>query len=576
MSGAPLTINVKQASSGGCSATTFTGVSPNQSATIVTPDGTVTSSGVGSYKVTGLSGGQPVTVNISDASGHNKCVEVEASSGGAFAQAYAPFLNVANSTYQPTLLEQARAGGYMYGVTIPSNYTEPAIMSYQVASCTLAQYLKANNVCDASTTAVQTEPIETNQLSVVKNGSSELFSSTNPPQGFVPGELHSLSVKLYPALDSTPTSLSAPSLYTNTNLGLVYDIASTPTQEATYASLSNGSATDTMLAAPDLSINVGLQGADVTRAMSLQPPLNEAILQDTLYGPIQAKNDGSCPTALDAYSSAPTQNPQMMQGTNALADNTALLHFHNTQKDIFTTAVTPLGSKYGCYAWQASVTPPTGQTADFAAMLFKPEVFDYAAPAVVTPPPPPPALPTPSVTSLTPEYGPVAGGTTVTITGSNLNGASAVDFGSDPSTIVSDTSSQIVVTDPAHTAGPVSVTVHAAYGDVIAGNFTYIPPAPIKPVIPPAKRVVAPPTRKAVTHPANQVVTPPVVQKAPAPVKTITPASISHPVKHGISIVTGTGNPVRRDSVPPVVPVALVGTGLLLAGIARRTQKAAR
>ena len=246
----------------------------------------------------------------------------------------------------------------------------------------------------------------------------------------------------------------------------------------------------------------------------------------------------------------------------------ALLHFHNIQEDIFTTAGVSLGTKYGCYAWQPSVTAPTGATANFVPMSFPLESFDYASPTVVTPPPPP-ALPTPSVTSLTPEYGPVAGGTTVTITGSNLNGASAVDFGSEPSTIVSDTSSQIVVTDPAHTSGPVSVTVHAADGDVTAGNFTYIP-APVNPVTPPVKKTVTPPVKQVVTPPAK------VVQKTPAPVKVVAPVSVEHPVKHGISIVTGTGTPIRRDAVPPVVPVALVGTGLLLAGIARKTQKAAR
>ncbi len=40
----------------------------------------------------------------------------------------------------------------------------------------------------------------------------------------------------------------------------------------------------------------------------------------------------------------------------------------------------------------------------------------------------------PTVTSISPTAGPLAGGTTVTVTGTNLTGATAVDFGSTPAT----------------------------------------------------------------------------------------------------------------------------------------------
>jgi len=562
-SSSPVNISVMKATTGGCSSDTFVGVSPNQSATIDAPAGsTVTSSGVGTYTVSNLPNGQnTIGVSISDSSGSNKCVSVTASTHIGTSTVYAPFLDVAQSTYPPVLREFARSNEYEYGVSIPSNYTEPVLMSYQLTSCTLAQYIQANDVCNASSTALQTKPIETTQLSTLKNGSGVFFSSTT--QGFVPGELHSLSVTLYPKLASTQASLQAPPVYSNNNAGLVYDGGSvSPTTEETYAAVSNGSATDTILAAPEISLNVIISAADVTRNISLQPS-DQATLKDTLYGPVPATN-GSCPSSLSAYSSAPAQNPSLLQGGQSLSDNLLTLHFVSTQKDIVTTASVPLGTKYGCYAWQASAA--TGSDPYVASMSFPLESFNYAAPVVVTPPPAPPL---PSVISLTPEYGPVTGGTTVTITGSNLNGASAVDFGSQAATIVSDNSSQLVVTDPAHAAGPVSVTVHAADGDVIAGNFTYIP-VPSPPVTP-VKKVVTPQVPKIVTPPAKKI-----VQQSPAPVKAIAPVSINHPVKHGISIVTGTGSPVRSDSVPPIVPVSLIGTGLLLAGIARKTQKAAR
>ena len=64
-----------------------------------------------------------------------------------------------------------------------------------------------------------------------------------------------------------------------------------------------------------------------------------------------------------------------------------------------------------------------------------------------------------------PRSAPVAGSTPVTITGTGLAGATAVDFGANPATIVSDTDSQIVVLSPAASGGnpgPVNVTVTTA------------------------------------------------------------------------------------------------------------------
>ena len=61
---------------------------------------------------------------------------------------------------------------------------------------------------------------------------------------------------------------------------------------------------------------------------------------------------------------------------------------------------------------------------------------------------------TPTVTTISPA-GPATGGTTVTITGTSLLNATAVDFGTTPATIVSDTATQIVVTAPANPAGNV-------------------------------------------------------------------------------------------------------------------------
>ena len=61
-------------------------------------------------------------------------------------------------------------------------------------------------------------------------------------------------------------------------------------------------------------------------------------------------------------------------------------------------------------------------------------------------------LPLPTITLLNPTSGPMAGGTSVTITGTHLAGASAVTFGGLPGTITADSATQITATSPAYTA----------------------------------------------------------------------------------------------------------------------------
>jgi hypothetical protein len=83
----------------------------------------------------------------------------------------------------------------------------------------------------------------------------------------------------------------------------------------------------------------------------------------------------------------------------------------------------------------------------------------------------------PTVTKVAPSSGPVAGGTTVTITGTGLTGVTGVKFGTNPATnvtVVSDTS--ITAVSPAGTAGVSDVTVSAPSGTsnpVATDHFTY-------------------------------------------------------------------------------------------------------
>jgi hypothetical protein len=73
------------------------------------------------------------------------------------------------------------------------------------------------------------------------------------------------------------------------------------------------------------------------------------------------------------------------------------------------------------------------------------------------PPPPPPP---PAIATISPVSGPDAGGTAVTITGTDLNGVDSVTFGGSAGTGITLTgSTQIVVTTPSGTAGPADVVL---------------------------------------------------------------------------------------------------------------------
>ncbi len=106
----------------------------------------------------------------------------------------------------------------------------------------------------------------------------------------------------------------------------------------------------------------------------------------------------------------------------------------------------------------------------------------------------------PTVTRVSPSSGPAGGGTSVTITGTNLAGASAVSFGTTAaSSFTVDTATQITATSPAG-SGTVDVTVTTPAGtsEVSASDqFTYQAPPP-PPPSPPTVTGINPPTGPAV------------------------------------------------------------------------------
>ena len=93
----------------------------------------------------------------------------------------------------------------------------------------------------------------------------------------------------------------------------------------------------------------------------------------------------------------------------------------------------------------------------------------------------------PTVTGISPTVGPLAGGASVTITGTNLAGATAVNFGTTAVTaFISDTGTQIVLNSPAGGAGTVDVTVVTLGGTSatsMADRFSYLAPPTVTNVL---------------------------------------------------------------------------------------------
>jgi hypothetical protein len=146
-------------------------------------------------------------------------------------------------------------------------------------------------------------------------------------------------------------------------------------------------------------------------------------------------------------------------GTN-LGSATAV-EFGSTPGSITGDSATTLTARSpaGSGTVNVTVTTPGGTSATSAA-----DEFTY--------------VPGPSITSISPTSGSTGGGTAVTISGSNLSGATAVDFGSSPATITSDSASSITATTPAG-SGTVGVTVTTASGTATSPtDYTYVAPPP--------------------------------------------------------------------------------------------------
>ena len=170
-----------------------------------------------------------------------------------------------------------------------------------------------------------------------------------------------------------------------------------------------------------------------------------------------------------------------VNGTNFVADLTTVRLYHSPLTPITATNVV-----VGSSSQLTCTFDLTGQTAtswNVAVLVTGAEMaspFLYDGFTITAP------APAPTVTAIDPVSGQIAGGTAVTISGTNfVNGATVTLGGSAATEIVVTNSTTITAVTPAHAAGAVDVVVtnpDTQYG-TLAGGFTYEEPSGTAPVI---------------------------------------------------------------------------------------------
>ncbi len=182
------------------------------------------------------------------------------------------------------------------------------------------------------------------------------------------------------------------------------------------------------------------------------------------------------PAAPTITSVAPTSGPTAggtkltITGTNLTGTSKVTVGGSNATDLVVVSAtqVTVTSPPHAAGAVDIVLTAPGGT-------VTKPGAFIYAAPA--------PAAPT--ITSITPTSGTTAGGTKLTITGTNLTGTTKVTIGgTDATGIAVVSATEVTAVSPAHAAGVVDVALTTPGGTVTkTGAFTYSTPAPAAPTI---------------------------------------------------------------------------------------------
>lgn len=231
-----------------------------------------------------------------------------------------------------------------------------------------------------------------------------------------------------------------------------------------------------------------------TQTLRIQPredgfSIDQIVLSPQTYlnsSPGTLKNDttimpktGRPPAAVPTISSVTPNSGTTAGGTSVTISGTdfvsgATVKFGGTSATNVnvgsSTSITATTPAHGAGAVNVVVTNPDNQSATLA------NGFTYSAPSA----------PAPTVNTITPNSGTTAGGTAVTISGTNFLSGASVRFGGVVATNVTVTNTtSITATTPAHAAGTVNVTVTNPDNQsvTLTSGFTYNAPPSSAPTV---------------------------------------------------------------------------------------------
>ena len=225
----------------------------------------------------------------------------------------------------------------------------------------------------------------------------------------------------------------------------------------------------------------------VVHQVSLQPSPSEPPRPSTGSAPgsagVAGTASGSSSPSVSQSSGSSSSSPSSPPAVTGVSPSSGTTAGHTAITVTGTNLAGATGVSFGGTAGtitadtgtQITVTSPPGQgtvnitvtTAAGTSAVTAADHFSY-----VTPPP--------AVSGVSPASGTIAGGTVVTITGTDLAGATGVSFGGAAGTITADTGTQITVTSPPG-KGTVDLTVTTPSGTSAASGadqFTYMAPPP--------------------------------------------------------------------------------------------------
>jgi len=284
--------------------------------------------------------------------------------------------------------------------------------------------------------------------------------------------------------------------YSNADTNSPVDIAAASTGSGTASSVTASSATtnanDLLLAANTITTTTTSAGAGFTSRMITSPDGDIAedrsvnaistysatasmtsgqwIMQMVAFKGATGLGGGTTPTVVSVTpNSGPATGgtPVTITGTNFAAPATVTIGGAAASNVVVAsstqiTATTPAGS-----AGSATVTVTVGgQSGSLSS------AFTYGVPATVS--------------SISPSSGSTAGGTAVTITGTNFAAGATVTIGPNAATnVVVVSSTQITATTPAGTAGAATVTITiGGQSGSLSNAFTYVAPATVSSISP--------------------------------------------------------------------------------------------